>query len=87
MELDEFVKEELAPARLGGAALRLRRHRRARAALWPLVRTGLTGRPHVAESVATVLASLDIGGERAAHYRRLLDERAASKGRRWKSGT
>ncbi|MFF9194331.1 hypothetical protein ACF09L_03910 [Streptomyces sp. NPDC014779] len=53
--------------------------------LWPLVRAGLAGRPHVAESVATVLASLDARGDRVAHYRKLLDERAASKGRRWTS--
>ncbi|MFD7978025.1 hypothetical protein [Streptomyces sp. NPDC059071] len=52
---------------------------------WPLVRTGLNGRPHVADSVATVIDRLDVEGERARHYRRLLDERAASKGRRWKS--
>ena len=53
--------------------------------LWPLVRIGLTGRPHVADTIATVLRLLDADGERAEHYRRLLEERAASKGRRWKS--
>ncbi|MCX2180146.1 hypothetical protein KV205_06320 [Streptomyces sp. SKN60] len=55
--------------------------------LWPLVRIGLTGRPPVAETVAEVFECLDVDGERAAHYRRLLAERAASRGRRWKSPT
>ncbi|MEU8617464.1 hypothetical protein [Streptomyces sp. NPDC048623] len=54
---------------------------------WPLVRIGLVGRAPYAETVLEIFRCLDIDGERAAHYSRLLEARVAARGRRWKSRT